>query len=339
MSEATVERRRPWRRRVAVGSALLATTIMSVGFTMVAEATGGGSTTNVAFVPLATPYKLLTSKSFAANTSDSVVVIGGSTTVPSNATTVRLSVEAGGTTAGTMNFTPKGNLVGGSGQYLSWSAGGSDTQNIAENVGLSDELTFALSGGAAKVTATITGYSTQVTDGDISPADGTSGQVLTNSGSGASWQGPSGGPGYTEQDSNDFTLNNYSYANVASLTLPAGDYALSFTGDAANFSASSDNVECYVLSSNTAIAFAATTVEPHEDLSLATEVMVSTSGGGTYTVGCFDSNNLGDTFVGYSTNPTFNAIELSSANGTVQSDHPVVRSPRGVAALRVPKAG
>ncbi|HEX3334105.1 MAG TPA: hypothetical protein VHS57_07170 [Acidimicrobiales bacterium] len=149
------------------------------------------STTNVKFVSLATPFKLETGKVIATNGTLSAVVIGGTTGIPTNATTVELNVTAGGTTAGVLNVYPTGNVAGGSGQSLSWSGGTTNTQTIQENVGLKDELTFALTGATAKLTATITGYSTQVTDGDVSGLDGTSGQVLTDNGSGAAWADPS----------------------------------------------------------------------------------------------------------------------------------------------------
>jgi hypothetical protein len=131
-----------------------------------------------------------------ANSPLNEVVSGARTTVPTDATTVELNVEAGGTTSGIMNFHPTGNPAGGSGQSLEWSAGGTDSQTIQENVGASDELDFALTGGTAKVTATIVGYSTQVTDGDVSGLDGASGQVLTDNGTGgAAWATPSVGAG------------------------------------------------------------------------------------------------------------------------------------------------
>lgn len=187
---------RAWRRPLALGGALIAAAGLIAGFTVAADASGGGSTTAVHFVNLATPFKLFTNKALAANSSYSPAIIGGSTTVPYNATTVELSVSATSAGGGVMNFYPAGNIGGGSGQFLSWGAGGTDTQTIAENVGIKDELTFALQGGAAHATASIVGYSTQVTDGDVSGLDGSGGQVMTNNGSGgAAWADPSIGVG------------------------------------------------------------------------------------------------------------------------------------------------
>jgi hypothetical protein len=133
------------------------------------------------------------SATFAANKTDSVVVIGSSTTVPSDATTVQLNVAAKGTKGGVIAVYPAGNPAGGSGQSLAYAAGSVlASTTVEENAGQAGELTFANSGVAsATVTASVTGYSTQVTAGDINGVGGTAGQALTNTGSGAAW-GPAG---------------------------------------------------------------------------------------------------------------------------------------------------
>jgi hypothetical protein len=330
---------RLWRRPIAYGAALAATAGMSVGFTMAANATGGGSTTDVSFVTVSPAYKLLTARSMATNSSLNEVVIGGKTTVPSNATTVELSVEAGGTTAGVMNFNPTGNTGGGSGQFLTWSGGGTDTQTIQENVGSSDELTFSLVGATAKVTATIIGYSTQVTDGDVSGLDGTSGQVLTNTGSGAAWQAPNGGLGVNGPSTSTFYVNDSAYTDVAAVTVPAGSYAFSFTGDAYNYGSGSDYVDCYMFSpSGSAIAYTGTNLPSGADNDLAAQSMDTTSGG-TFSEECFDDNTVGKTVVGWDSYPTLSAIQLSSVSGT-DYDGPKQGAqilPRGLAAHHLPK--
>jgi hypothetical protein len=319
MSKTTAGPARRWRRRLGVGATVIATAGVSVGFTMAAEASGGESTTNVSFVSLATPYKLLTNKAFAANASDSVVVIGGSTKVPSNATTVQLSVTGGGTTAGTLNFYPAGNASGGSGQFLSWTAEGTNVATIEENVGLSDELTFALTGGAAKVTATITGYSTQVTDGDISPADGTSGQVLTNNGTGAAWQGPSGGPAFANANGSEVHLSDTSYSAVDTLTVPAGDYFVTFDAEIDNIGAQVDDATCYLLApdgSVTPYVGAAVPAETGSSDGISTispQGLIDTAGG-TITAECKDTTDTAyANLLGY---PNLVAIQVSSVSGT-----------------------
>jgi hypothetical protein len=317
MSEGTAVPARRWRRPIAIGVALAVTAGISVGFTMAANASGGGNTTDVSFVPVSPAYKLLTAKSMATNTSLNEVVIGGKTTVPTNATTVQLSVEAGGTTAGIMNFHPTGNAGGGSGQSLSWVGGGTDTQTIEENVGTDDELTFALTGATAKVTATIIGYSTQVTDGDVSGLDGTGGQVLTNNGTGgAAWANPQGGPGSATGDTGVYGLNHSSLTFVDSLTEPAGTYFISYSGDVENNGATSDSITCVLDSpSGAQINYERETLAPSTNQALPLQGIDTTSGG-TYDVYCDDSDGSG--VVGeYDAVESFVGIQLTSASGYV----------------------
>jgi len=159
------------------------------------------STTDVSFVALNPAHKVLSAATIGANKTSSPVVAGGATTVPTNATVVRLTVTAKGAAGGVLNFYPAQNVSGGSGQFLSYPSGSvSVSTTIEENIGQADELTFANSGsGSVVVTATITGYSTQVTAGTINGSGGSAGQVLTNDGAGgAVWQnvgagGPAGG--------------------------------------------------------------------------------------------------------------------------------------------------
>jgi hypothetical protein len=307
------ERSFGWWRRALFGFALLATAAISIGVTVVAEASGGGSTTNVKFVQLTTPTNLFTAKSFALNASHSAVVIGGTTRVPTNATTVELSVEAGGTAAGVMNFYPTGYVSGGSGQYLTWSAGGTNTGTIEENVGLSNEVTFADSGGAATATASIIGYSTQVTDGDVSGADGTSGQVLTNNGNGASWQAPPGA-GY-EADGGCCTHFDLTVAQQAiiSLSLPAGSYNLTFATGINNSGTAADTVTCEVQSpTGSDPANGGDHVLPGEGTTMTISGLVSTSGG-KFTVYCGDDNGHGVFTGNYQTKLL--ATQLSSETG------------------------
>jgi hypothetical protein len=156
----------------------------------VAGAAPTTSTTDVTFVSLTAPHQVL-SGTIAANKTLSEVVIGGSTTVPADATTVKLTVTAKGAAGGVLNFYPAGNLAGASGQTLSYPSGSTvAATTIEENVGQSGELTFANAGtGSATVVAKLIGYSTQVTAGDLNGVGGSNGQVLTNDGAGgASWQ-------------------------------------------------------------------------------------------------------------------------------------------------------
>lgn len=336
---------RAWRRPVAVGAVLAAAAAMSVGFTLAANASGGGSTTAVHFVSLGTPFKLLTAKSIATNGTLSAVVIGGTTTVPTNATTVELNVTAGGTTAGDLNVYPAGNVSGGSGQFLSWTGGTTDTQTIQENVGLKDEITFALTGATAKVTATITGYSTQVTDGDVSGLDGSNGQVLTNNGngaawanpsvgaseitgaggsagqvltntgSGAQWAGPTGGPSQEALGVFSRFLPTTPYL-VASLTVPAGSYEVSFDADLNGYNGSAEAVICTIDSpSGVGVSSDGYSISPYGAATVALQGLDTTTGG-TFDVYCNDDFAM-DVLIGGYASPTLIATQVSSASGVV----------------------
>jgi hypothetical protein len=288
---------RAWRRPVAIGAALVATAGMSVGFTMAANATGGGGTTNVHFVNVNPAVKLFTAKSFAANSSFSAVVIGGTTKIPSNATTVELTVTAGGATAGVMNFYPAGNVGGGSGQSLSWGAGGSDTQTIQENVGLGDQLTFALSGGAAKATATIDGYSTEVTAAGISGLDGGNGQVLTNTPSGVTWQNTQIPRTYASAASG-VPVSQVS-STVDSVGVTAGSYVVTATYNAVT--PVPDFVDCQIVFPNGGlgpIAFANSNGAFGGQYygSSSTQVTL-TLNGGSLSLQCHDDNSASGAYV------------------------------------------
>ncbi|RHW23845.1 hypothetical protein D0Z08_27525 [Nocardioides immobilis] len=152
------------------------------------------------------------------------VVSGGTTTVPTNATTIRMTVTARGAAAGTLSFFPAGNPDGSSGQTVSWSAGGTATEVITTDIGQKNQVAFKnTSTKAAIVTATITGYSTEVEVDDISESGGTAGQVLTNTGTAAAWQDPQLPSAYHARNPSYVPLSGGA-ATVVSLALPAGRY-------------------------------------------------------------------------------------------------------------------
>jgi hypothetical protein len=240
--------RRRWTRRATAAAGLLIAAAAGGGVAVAVAAPQlhAASTTDVPFVPLNPPFKLFTNRSFAANAKLSSVVIGGSTKVPTNATTVELTVSAGGSKDGSMTFYPAGFPGGASGDSLSWTAGGSDSRTIEENVGAANQLTFANGGTAATVTATIIGYSTKVTAGDIAPADGIGGQVLTNTGGGAAWQDLPTKTAYTSTHPTAVSVISGAYSNVDAVTVPAGTYVVSATYGASALPA--DFAECRIVS-------------------------------------------------------------------------------------------
>jgi hypothetical protein len=277
-----------WRRLAAVG---LGTALVAGSVIGVAGASPTTSTTDVTFVTLTPAHKVL-SATIAANKSTVAVVSGGSTTVPTNATTVQVVLTAKGVKAGVINIYPTGNISGGSGQFLSYPGFNTvESATIQENIGQANELTFANSGfGSATVTATVTGYSTQVTAGDINGIGGSAGQVLTNDGpAGVSW-GPGGGAVYADQQTSiDFLTTSASA--VVSVTVPAGTYAVSVNADARSTKAGFDEVACYLLTPTGTIIDDSFT-ELNGQSYFAEPVSLSgvmTTTGGSVNLNCFDT--------------------------------------------------
>jgi hypothetical protein len=152
--------------------------------------------TNVTMIPLTTAHKVA-NVTIAANKTYSTQVSGANTTVPANATTVQLTVTAHGAAGGTLDFYPAGNPSGGSGQMVFYPAGNVLSSAIVEEkIGEASKLTIVNnSSGSAVVTATLNGYSTQVTYADVNGVGGSPGDVLTNTGAGAQWTTPNFAPG------------------------------------------------------------------------------------------------------------------------------------------------
>ncbi len=245
-------RSRGWRRPagLAVVMAVIATALVAS-----AGAAPTTDTTAVAFVPVSAK-KVMSANSIPAGATESAIVIGGTTTVPSNATTVRLVVTVKGAAAGTITLFPAGNEAGGAGHTVSWAAGATTTETEAENVGLSNKVSVKNSSTkAAVVTLTITGYSTQVTAGDINGSGGTNGQVLTNNGAeGATWRSldASNISGLQKNDGFGFGYGASVFFNattvVATLAVPAGNYLVQFSGEFENRASTVNTATCTLVS-------------------------------------------------------------------------------------------
>jgi hypothetical protein len=299
-----------WRRPIAlVGVAVLTVAALA------GVAGASGSTTNVAFTALTPTKAILTNAAIGAKKTSSPVVIGGTTTVPSNATTVELSVTAKGAAVGVLDFYPSGNPTGGSGDTLYYP--GSNTSavtTIHENVGQGGALTIYNNGtGTATVTAKIIGYSTQVTAGDISGRDGAAGQVLTNDGTGgASWQTPLGA---FSSHADNVAVQHLRYTDIDTLTLAAGSYDVTATFSAT--SSTPDLLECGITS-----PFGVT---PLTDWDVSTamgstyygggtvQALVSTTGG-PVTFRCKDQLNAAGSTI---QSEEIIASQVGSASGTV----------------------
>jgi hypothetical protein len=209
-----------------------------------ASIAGGGD--GVAFVPIS--HGVLNNALVLAHGSISPAVIGGGTTVPTDATTVRMTVSVKGSAPGNLTIYPAGNPSGGSGDTVAWaSAFKTGTGQAIEHVGASNEVTFINnSSQPVSITVTITGYSTQVTAKDISGAGGTDGQVLTNTGAGTQWQTP--GIVYTTSyDEPPNLLLDFHLTPVTFLELPAGSYSFQASGTARiGVQGGTANLQCWL---------------------------------------------------------------------------------------------
>jgi hypothetical protein len=231
-----VARPRRRARGVAAASAVLAAAGLAATSAL-ASPQPQLSVTNVTMIPLTVPHKVV-NVTIAANKTYSTQVSGANTTVPANATTVQLLVTAKGAAGGSLNFYPAGNPNGASGQTLTYPAGSAlVSTTIQEKIGEASKLTISnASSGSAVVTATLNGYSTQVTYADVNGVGGSAGDLLTNTGAGAQWQAPpnslaapanSGSPGdllMRTASGSQWTTPNYAPSPTNTIVIhPTGD--------------------------------------------------------------------------------------------------------------------
>ena len=158
MGNHSIKRAAPHRGRrsvAIVGVAALAVAVIS-GVAGVSSSTSEGIVT-------ITPHNLTTGATIAAGKSVVYVVSGASTTVPTDATRVQLSVAVSKQQQpGTLNSTPYLDVADASGDALTWA-----TPNTAvsgtylEAVGVANKVAFTnSSAGSVFVVIKITGYST-----------------------------------------------------------------------------------------------------------------------------------------------------------------------------------
>ena len=303
------------RRAVRRPMALVATAVLAVGM-LAGVAGASGTTTNVSFVALSPAKLLLSNVSIVSKKTNSPVVIGGATTVPSDATTVELQVSAKSATAGTLDFYPALNPTGGSGQTLAYPSGNVlATATIQENVGQSGEVTIYNAGSAtAVVTVKILGYSTQVTAGDINGVGGTAGQVLTNDGNGGtSWQ--TVGPSVSSKNGSRH-IGYYAPSIVDAVNLHAGAYHVVGTYNLS--STTVDIADCFLQApdgSNGVVTFGVVGT-PYAGAyygSGTTQALMNLSSAGTVYLYCYGTlNAAGATAV----SDTLVANQVGSASGS-----------------------
>ncbi|MGN6721434.1 MAG: hypothetical protein ACTHJM_02345 [Marmoricola sp.] len=311
--KATTIRRRGWRRPLALlGSALLV-----VGMVAGVAGASGYGTADVTMVPLSPAYKLtsLTGSSIAAGKTLSLTVAGAPTPVPDDATTVQLTVSVVNSNGGQLNIYPAGNPSAPNG-YVPWSGGVKATDSVNVNVGTKNQITIANNSfGTATVTVTETGYSVQVNAADISGAQGTAGQVLTNTGTGASWQ-DAGGPGFQTSffgPNGPITANDFNPALLGTYTPPPGKYLVTFSGEVEDTSTTtSDFVQCSLDTQYDSIGSAIASVTPGAKwATIAISGMVDDSyAPGTIKFYCSTGSAVGTFTYGH-----MDLVQVSQANG------------------------
>ena len=151
LDPAVAARRRTRRRAIAlVGAVTVASGALVAG-------SAGADPAPPTFTAI-TPFKLITATQIAATKSLTKIVIGGTTTVPTDASSLQLNVTVtNGTQAGALLIYPAGAPT--TAPSLTWTAGQSVTQVATVGVGTRNEATFVnQSSGTVKLTVTITGY-------------------------------------------------------------------------------------------------------------------------------------------------------------------------------------
>lgn len=159
-------------RPVVVGAAVV-TGVLAATAAASAVVVGGSGTGYNSI----TPVKIVSAVSFAASTTKPYVVIGGTTTVPTDANKVLISISiTGGTAPGRLFLEPTGvTITPTTLPALSWSAGQSVSAQAEVAPGLKDEASFInSSSGSVKVTASIIGY-TNIGNPGPAGADGATG--------------------------------------------------------------------------------------------------------------------------------------------------------------------
>jgi len=259
------------------------------------------NTTDVSFVELTPAKALATNVYIGAHATNSYLVIGGTATVPSDATTVQLTVVASGNTAGSLDIFPTGNparVV-----HLPYTQDPVDSV-VPMNVGMGDKVSFTNDAAkAGKLTVKIIGYSTQVTADGINGSGGSNGQVLTNNGQGAAeWREPRAPdlPAIYAFD-NGFGAITLDASNklIGSVSVPAGSYVVNASLTAANSVANSDYVTCQVgAPDGTQLARARSTPGLGWDSMSITRV-VTTATGGPIRLACTTTASGTNTVVAY----------------------------------------
>jgi hypothetical protein len=239
------------------------------------------------------PKTLASAVTVAAHGTYAVTAIGGTTPVPTDATRVVLDATVTNPTAnGTLAAYPNGGTGAGA-DTLPFTAGHTKDGTFTERIGTHNMVRFRdNSSTAITLTITVVGYSTDVDASDVTATGGSAGQVLTNTGTGAAWQ--SVGHAYGVANRFGVVPLTTSVTTVASVTVPAGSYVVTFdTTIAGSSSTTPDNVACFLFSpdgTDLTQMYGNTGATDSQSV-IAGQGLVSNTVGGTITLGCVDSDS------------------------------------------------
>lgn len=312
------------RRRRNVGVAAVA------GVSAIAAAALIGTSAHASGISPVTPtHTLQNNTAVAANKSVSPVVSGSATTVPTDATRVQVAVSlTGELSSGTLKAYPNGNPAGVGGS-LAFTANTPVSTTMLVAPGMANKVIFLnQSSGSVKLTVKITGYTTDVYATDINGAGGSAGQVLTNTGAGATWQTPAASHAYGL--ANNFAIVGVSTTQtvVAQLAVPAGGYDVTFNATFSASTAAPDYAVCTLYSpANATVAVVYTGADSaFVQTTITAQGLVNSPTGGTISVRCSDSYSAGSMYY-----PTLIATAVRTTTGSAPN---IVRPLQGPRATR-----
>jgi hypothetical protein len=244
---------------------------------------------SAASVVAITPHTLQNNTTVGANKSVSPVVLGGATTVPTDATRVRMSVSFTGKANGALLVYPANSSgIITNGLPVPFTANQNVAVGLTPRIGIQNKITFLNQSSSTLVlTVKITGYSTDIDSTDVTGRNGSPGEVLTNTGLGADWEPVS--HAYAAAPTGFVPVGRTSTL-VASLTVPAGSYMATFSGTLFATNASESSVSCSLWSPSLggASSFEAI-ISGYSDSPMMGQALISTSSSGPITVICNDN--------------------------------------------------
>jgi hypothetical protein len=266
-----------WRRAAIVG--------VGVGFAyatvgVVGLASGTTSPTPSVYSAIA-PVTVL-GRSLAAD-SNTDLTVAGVGSVPSNATSVQLSVTAlSGTTTSSMYVYPTGATKPTSAN-VRWQTGETVTIPVTVAVGTSGKIHLSTDAGTVTVKVAVVGF--------FSPGSANAGYAV----------------GHSHESITD------TGGTIASLAVPAGTYEVQGKADMNLMSGSSDEVTCFLADPATdSIDTSTVDIDTDSPETALVVVGLDTTSGGTIKFECEDGGSNATAF-----SPQLVAIQLGSATGEV----------------------